>query len=156
MKLQPELLPVAVYLLALVWFERRTSTRTGKPYLWCRFRVVHGEHAGREFYCGVAVDIAQHACAQRWSVWAEALSLDHAIELDDDAEIARSFLGRVFKSQVVHDKLDSGRTGNDLGHLSYARHYTAEDREIAKTWEAMFVRTAQGYVQGAGGWGVSA
>ncbi len=131
------LLPEAVYLLALVWFDRQVSA-AGGTYLWCRFRIASGVYSGAEFYCGVSVNLGKVPTAKRWEVWSEALGLHEAVELGDDADIARNFLGRVFKALVLAKDMDNGRSMNDLGHISYARHYTPQDRETALEWERLY------------------
>lgn len=131
---EDELLPAAEYMLALVWFSRRRSTN-GNPYLRCRFVVTSGPLKGRGFFSAWGLDTTQAGCLQRWTVWMELVDCNVEVDIDDDQQINRHFLGRAFKA-TVRQQTRNGYHQNDIDRLVYRRHYTAQDEADARTWWA--------------------
>lgn len=127
-----ELLRAGEYILALVWFERRTSQR-GNEYLQCRFVVAAGPAKGRGFFCPWSLNTDNGGTQQRWAIWMEQVQCEQEIDLDDDRAIARIFKGKAFKAEVSL-RTHNGYEQNDLRRLVYPRTYGDLDRGDIDAW----------------------
>lgn len=127
-------IPAGEYMLALVWFKRRTSAR-GNPYLRCRFVVCGGPKKGEGFFCPWSLDTSKPGCRKRWELWMEGVGCSEQIDLDDDGVIARVFRGKPFKAEVKREQRGEYES-NDIDRLIYTRHYTARDQREMAEWTA--------------------
>ncbi len=125
--------PPGEYLLALVWFARRTS-KGGNDYLRCRFTVCSGPLKGRGFFTPWSLDTSNPGCKRRWEVWMEQVGCDEEIDLDSDRAINQHFKGAPFKAEV-QTKQRGQYTNTDLGRLIYLRQYTPQDMVNIATWK---------------------
>ena len=129
-----KLLRAGEYLLALVWFDRRTS-RQGNDYLQCRFVIASGPAKGRGFFCPWSLNTTNRGTQQRWAIWMEQVGCDQEINLDDDMAIRAAFKGKPFKAEVSL-RTRNGYEENDLHRLIYPRLYGDLDRADIETWNA--------------------
>ncbi len=59
------IVPPNDYLLAMVGLYRKTGQKPPhRPYLNCRYRVIHGEQEGAEFYSSLGIDTSNHNIAK--------------------------------------------------------------------------------------------
>lgn len=129
---EDELLPAGEYLLALVWFGRRTTERG--EYLRCRFGVCAGPRKGAGFFCPVSLNTGNAVVERIWALWMEQVGCTQEVDLADDSAIARHFKGRVFKAVLTAKQLGD-RQVNDIKMRVYPSRYTAEDRRLIAEWE---------------------
>lgn len=127
---QQELLHPGPYLLALVWFQRKTS-KGGNRYLSCKFEVCGGRFKGRGFFCPMGLDLSKPGTVSRWQMFADACGVTEEFELgeyDDDTEtegdrnIQRLFVGAPFGCEVTRET-QGGYTNNGLGKFVFQKHW---------------------------------
>lgn len=128
-----KVLPPGEYLLALVWFIRRTS-QAGNAYLRCRFVVCSGPKKGEGFFCPWSLNVGNPGCRKRWELWMEACDVDSEIDLDSDRVISESFKGVPFMAEVKVDNRGQQYEGNDLDRLIYKRNWTPANWAAIKAW----------------------
>ncbi len=127
-----EPIPPGEYLLALVWFARRTSNANNE-YLRCRFVVCSGPMKGNGFFCPWSLNVGKPGCRKRWELWMEACDVDSAIDLDNDRAISEAFKGVPFMAEVKRDQRGQYE-GNDLDRMIYKRHWTPANWADIKAW----------------------
>lgn len=139
---QREALHPGQYLLALVWFGRKTSNNTGNRYLSCKFEVVGGRAKGQSFFSVMGLDLSKSGTVSRWQSYADACGVEGAFELGEydegtedegDQNIRALFLGVPFGAEVTKD-YSGGYTNNGLGRYVFPRNWRPEWAEWANEY----------------------
>lgn len=145
-------LPSGEFLLALRWFERRTSKKN-TPYLRCKYVVIHGPKAGAEFFANLSIDTHNEGAAGRLSVFCAAVGVSEAFSLADDDALRRLFVDKPFKARVSR-KVNGEYVNHDIER--YLLKVSDAERKLMDGWvldqqeaEAMGERRGSG--QGSGG-----
>ena len=122
------------YLLALVWFDRRTGRTSGSPYLRCKFVVCAGSQKGKAFFTPWSLDLSKRGAAKRWELWMEQVDCEEEIDLQDDRAISKAFKGKPIKAEVKVGKRN-GYDNTDIDRLIYPRLYSEMDRQDMAAWD---------------------
>lgn len=147
-------LPSGEYLLALRWFERRTSKKD-KPYLRAKYEIVHGPKAGKDFFSNLSIDTGNEGAAGRLSVYCTAVGVEEAFSLADDDALKRLFVGKPFKARIA--RTENGQyTNYDIER--YVLKVSDAERRLMDAWvldqqeaEAMGERRGSGSGGKSGG-----
>lgn len=122
------------YMLALVWFERRTAKGSGNRYLQCKFVVVAGSQKGKGFFTPWGLNMENRHASKRWQIWMEQVDCREEVDLDSDQAISRVFKGKAFKAEVKLSQRN-GYDNTDIHHLIYPGRYDEMDRADMRAWE---------------------
>ena len=123
-------LPAGEYLLAMKWFERRTS-KAGGPYLRAKYVVCYGPRSGAEFFSNVSIDVSKPGAAGRLGVYCAAVGIDKPFDLADDGALRRAFLGKPFKAKVSV-RSSNGYTNHDIER--YSPTVSPAERRVMDNW----------------------
>lgn len=129
----PDIYPPNMYLLALTWFTRKVSEKTGNMYLRASFRIIAGPLDGGQLYASLPI-MEKLGAIRRWQIYAQAVGYKEPLQLSDDAAVMHAFRGRGFKAHVIEEKGNDGRSRNDLGYLAFRREYTPDDVAAIDRW----------------------
>lgn len=136
------------YLLAMVGLFRKTS-KAGNEYLNCRFRVIHGEHEGSEFYGAIGIDLANQNVANRLGVYCRCIGQTEEFDVDDKGDLMRVFIGKPFKAKVKRRSREyEGKTYVDNDVERYILDVSDEERSAMRLFEQNFRDT-----ESSSGWG---
>jgi len=143
---RPREVPPNDYLLSMVGFSLRTGRKPPHiPYLNARYRVIHGEHSGSEFYSSLGIDVANSNIAKRLGVYCRCIGQEDEFDLDDKGDLMRVFLGKPFKAKV--SRKEKGQyINNDIER--YILSVSDEERSIMRLFEQNFRDT-----EASGSWG---
>lgn len=97
-----ENVPSGEYLLANVWFKRKTNGKK-KPYLRMKTVVIYGPAKDRYFYDYVGIDMDSSGQMYRLAVLCEALGAE-AFDLSKDNEVRGALLFKPFKGRVKRER----------------------------------------------------
>ena len=124
------------YLLAMVGFAVRTGRKPPhRNYMNARFRVIHGECSGAEFYCSVGIDVGNQNIANRLGVYCRCIGHDEEFDPSDKADLMRVFLGKPFKAKV--SRRENGKyVNNDLER--YIPDVSDAERSVMDLFAANF------------------
>lgn len=141
-KRERELLRPGPYLIALVWFQRKTANN-GNEYLNCKFQICGGQSQGKEFFSMMGLDVANKpGIATRWEIWCNACNITERFELgtmteDTDAEgdenIRRLFMGVPFACDVTKETRGQ-YTNNGIGQYIFPKNWRPQWHEWARDW----------------------
>jgi hypothetical protein len=134
-------IPPGKYLIALVWFQRKTA-KSGSEYLTCKFEICAGPLAGEGFFTMVSLDTGKTVPCKRLELWMENVGRDTEIDLDSDQEIAEAFRGKAFKATLL-TRRNGSYVNVEIDRFAYLRDYTDEDDAACEAWEAK--RSARGW-----------
>lgn len=143
----PRDVPPNDYLLAMVGFSVRTGRKSGKPYLNARYRVIHGEQEGAEFYSSLGIDTTNHNIANRLGVFCRCIGQEDEFDLEDKGDLMRVFIGKPFKAKVSR-KEQNQYINNDVER--YIPTVSDAERSIMRLFERNFRDT-----ESSSGWGQS-
>ncbi len=136
------------YLLAMVGLYRKTAAN-GRDYLNCRYRVIHGEHEGAEFYSSLGIDVSNHNIAGRLGVYCRCIGQEEEFDLDNKGDLMRVFLGKPFKAKVKRREREyQGKTYTDNDVERYIPEVTDAERSVMNLFAANFRDT-----EATGSWG---
>lgn len=139
-------LPPGEYLLAITWFERREGQRTGKDYLRCKYKVIHGQRKNSVFFTALGIDIDNPNIAGRLGVFCGCIGVTEEFELANDVDCKRAFVGKPFKAKISR-KTKNGYINNDISQ--YITQVEDAEADAMRLW-------ARDFSDGAteeGGWG---
>ena len=130
------IVPPNDYLLAMVGLYRKTGQRPPhRPYLNCRYRVIHGEQEGAEFYSSLGIDTSNHNIANRLGVYCRCIGQGDEFDLDNKGDLMRVFLGKPFKAKV--SRREKGQyVNNDVER--YIPSVSDEERSVMRLFEQNF------------------
>lgn len=139
-----DLLRPGTYLLALVWFARRTAKGSGKPYLNCKFTVCGGRFAGKDFFTIVSLDLGKPGTVTRWQIWKDACGIeesdfelggegDEELDAEGDENIRRLFMGVPFAAEV-RQNTQGQYTNNELGQFVFRKNWHEQWHAWADEW----------------------
>lgn len=142
----PTTVPPNDYLLAMVGFSIRTGKKSPhRNYLNCRYRIIHGDMDGAEFYSSLGIDTSNHNIASRLGVYCRCIGQDEEFDLDDKGDLMRVFLGKPFKAKI--SRREKGQyVNNDVER--YIPSVSDEERGIMRLFEQNFRDT-----EASGSWG---
>lgn len=123
-------LPSFEGIIALVWFETKTSA-AGNRYMRGKYEVCAGDHAGKTFFANQSLDPSKSGA--RLSVWCSAVGHEEAFDLDDDKAIADVWLNKPFKA-TVERKVNGEYVNHDIKKMVFASKLTDADREAMRNW----------------------
>lgn len=138
-------IPASIYLLILVSFERKTSQKSGKPYLRGKFTPINGPSKGKHFWDSISLDTENSGAMSRMSLLCKGCGVNEAFDLDSDADIERLFCNRPFKAQVNRTTQD-GYINNGIAR--YETKLTEAEESIIQDW---VVRHAEEQMFNGGG-----
>lgn len=135
-----EIVPPGRYVIALVWFRRKTSETSGKDYINGLFEVCSGRP--RSFFTVMSLNLDSEGTVARWQVWIGALGIKETFELGDttegtekkgDANISRLFRGKPFVAELEIDS--SGETPRqNIKSVVFRTKWTKEEQAVALGW----------------------
>lgn len=124
------------YLLAMVGFSVKTGKKPPhRDYMNARFRVIHGEYDGAEFYCSVGIDVSNQNIANRLGVYCRCVGHDEEFDPADKGDLSRVFIGKPFKAKV--SRRENGQyINNDVNR--YILEVSDDERGIMNLFAANF------------------
>lgn len=123
-------IPAGEYILAIVWFERRTA-KSGGSYLRAKYQVCVGAKAGQTFFSNLSIDTSKEGSAGRLAVFCACVGQQEAFSLTDDKVLRRVFVGKPFKARVSV-KVEGQYTNNDIER--YVPKVTDAERRMMDGW----------------------
>jgi hypothetical protein len=126
-------IPPGKYLIALVWFQRKTA-KSGSEYLTCKFEICAGPLAGEGFFTMVSLDTSKSVSCKRLELWMENVGRDTEIDLDSDKDIAEAFRGKAFKATLL-TRRNGTYVNVEIDRFAYTRDYTADEDAACEEWE---------------------
>lgn len=121
-------------LIVITWSKNK-ETKKGKLATRLSCKVIAGQEKGATFYTTIGRDTSLKGNYVRWKALCEYAAIDTAIDLDDDATVARCFHQVPFKADLSIET-NGKYTDVNLQRICYARLLTDEDRAAIEEWHA--------------------
>lgn len=117
------------YVLVIRSFQREKA-RSGKPYLLCQIRCIHGKFAGKK--------MTERIFLNDESLWklgklCESMGYEEPFDLTDMAEVKRAICNRPFKARV---KIRQGDSQGFAEVAFFLLQWERSEREAADQWVA--------------------
>lgn len=126
--------PPGEYLIALTYFDYKTSERSGAKYLRCGYRVIAGPHKGEDFYSNIGVDLGKKGTRTRWSLWCDCVGVGQKFDNEDQEAIEVLFKNQPFKARI--NRQQNGKwINNDIERYVLPKDLTIQEQETMKQWK---------------------
>ena len=138
-----DLLAPGPYLLALVWFQRKTGRDSGRRYLRVKYQVIGGRAKGASFFDMISLDLSKPGTVTRWQIFSDAVGVQEPFELgsweednedEGDENLRRLFLRQPFGADVSKEK-DGQYRNNRIQQFIFRKNWKDVWHEWAHEWQ---------------------